>query len=175
MPKQLKISYEKCTGCKSCEVACSLFNEGHMNPSKSRISVIIFIEGKYTLPFNFVSTCKQCADAPCLKNCPVNAISRLKDKTKRVVIDKDKCIGCGKCGKVCPFGAMLFNIENNKAFKCELCDGNPVCALICPTGAIKYVNRKSFYAQYVDCQMQGWSIIYKINRDIFKNAKKKQS
>lgn len=165
MPKQLKIFTEKCTGCKSCELVCSLANEGQLNPSKSRITQITFIEGKYTLPYNFVSTCRQCADAPCLSICPVKAIYRSHNKTKVVVIDSDICIGCGKCVDICPFGAMLFSGEKKKAFKCELCGGNPACASICPSGAIVYGNRNPFYAKFEDCQMRGLEILSCRNRE----------
>ncbi len=40
----------------------------------------------------------------CAKNCPVNAISG--EVKKPHVIDKDKCVKCGKCFSVCRFGAV---------------------------------------------------------------------
>ena len=164
MPKQLRIFPEKCIGCKSCELACSLVSKGEMNPSKSRITVISFIEGKYSLPFNIPLTCKQCKDAPCLRLCPVGAISLSKDKMKAVVINHEACIGCGQCVTACPFGAILFDREEKKAFKCELCGGGPECASICPTGAIIFLQRTAFNSKAMALYMEGFSILSKRNR-----------
>ena len=172
MPKQLKISPDKCTGCKGCELACSFANERALNPSKSRIAAITFLEGKYPLAYNFVSTCRQCADAPCLTACPVAAIGRTKDSTKRVFVDQNKCIGCRKCVSACPFGAMMFLKERKKAFKCELCGGNPACAAICPSGAIVYRNVRPFHAKAADLQMAGFALLSKRNEENAKNQTK---
>lgn len=172
MPKQLKILSERCRGCRSCELVCSFVNEKEFNPSKSRIAAIAFLEGKYPLPYNFVSTCRQCADAPCLTICPVGAIDRLPDKTKRVVVNRDICIGCGKCIDACPFGAMLFAKDVKKVFKCELCDGNPACASICPSGAIVYKEGRPFYAKAADNQIKGFAVLSQRNKENVKNQKK---
>lgn len=174
MAKQLKIDPRKCIGCKSCELACSLRNESTFNPSVSRISNITFIEGTYALPYNFVTTCRQCADAPCLSSCPTKAILRRKDQTKAVAIDRDQCIGCGVCIRACPFGAMLFDTTAKKAFKCEICGGDPACAQMCPTGAITFTGGKPFYAQPEDSQLQAYSILSQRNKaNIRKNPGKK--
>lgn len=172
MPKQLKILPKKCIGCKSCEVACSFANEAVMNPSKSRISMITFIEGRYTLPFNVPMTCRQCADAPCLAACPVGAISRSRDKMKVILIDREVCIGCGECVGACPFGVMLFNSETKNPYKCELCNGNPACASICPTEAIEFVNQRPFHSKEQALQMEGILVLSNRNKQSVKESKK---
>lgn len=52
---------------------------------------------------------------------------------------KVSCIGCGKCEKECPFGAI--KVEGNCSYidfnKCRLCRK---CVTVCPTKAIRDVN-----------------------------------
>lgn len=170
MSKQLKIDPEKCSGCRSCELACVLVNDGELNPSRSRIAVVSFLEGRYTLPYNFPSTCKQCADAPCMTACPVEAISRTNNVTKVIAIDNDICIGCKQCVKVCPFGAMLFDQGEKIPFKCELCSGEPACVSICPTDAIVFVNRKYFYSKAQSLQMEAFAILSDRNEENLKDS-----
>lgn len=165
MPKQLKIFPEKCIGCKSCELACSLVNAGEMNPSKSRITVIFFNEGTYKLPFSLPLTCRQCADAPCLDSCPVGAIIRLKDNLKAVVINDEVCINCGQCVTACPFGVMNFNRGKKLPFKCELCSGDPACVSICPTEAIVFVQQKPFYSKTQALQIKAYSFLLEQNKE----------
>ncbi|MBC7078213.1 MAG: 4Fe-4S dicluster domain-containing protein, partial [Synergistales bacterium] len=69
---QLVIRPELCTGCQSCEVACSLYNCGEMNPLRSRISVVKWELKGFFLPL----TCLQCERAVCAQVCPVGAIRR---------------------------------------------------------------------------------------------------
>lgn len=171
MPKQLKIIPDRCSACRSCEIVCPLANEKEINPSKSRIAVIGFMEKNDQLPYNFPSTCKQCADAPCLSACPVDAIFQTRDKIKKIGIDYKTCIGCGACVRACPFGAMLFDQKKRAPFKCELCDGDPACAAICPTQAIMFVRQKPFYAKVPSLQMKGFSMLRKRNTS---NIRKKK-
>lgn len=165
MPRQLKLVPERCIGCKSCEIACSLANGEAFNPAMSRITAITFLEGKYTLPYHFLSTCRQCADAPCLASCPVSAISRSADATRTVRVDEDLCIGCGKCVTACPFGMMFFNKTTRKPYKCELCDGNPACVDACPTEAIVFAQKKASCAQEQDLQMRGYGFLLGRNKE----------
>ena len=134
MAKVLVIQYEKCTGCRLCELVCSVINEGVSNPSRSRIKVMKWeSEGLY-IPM----TCQQCIDAPCMNVCPVKAISR-DEALGRVIVDYDVCIGCRTCVSVCPFGAMNFDVTGRKVFKCDVCGGDPQCVRFCEEKAVDYV------------------------------------
>jgi Fe-S-cluster-containing hydrogenase component 2 len=134
MAKVLMINFEKCTGCRQCELVCSVSHEGVSNPSKSRINVVKWeSEGLY-IPMS----CQQCEDAPCQSICPVKAISR-NEALNSVTIDKDTCIGCRSCVAVCPFGAMGFDVTGKKVIKCDLCEGEPQCVRFCEVNAIDYV------------------------------------
>ncbi len=134
MEKILMINYEKCTGCRLCELVCSVMHDGISNPARSRIKVMKWEQEGLYIPM----TCQQCEDAPCMNVCPVKAISRDGD-LGFVMVDYDVCIGCRTCVAVCPFGAMNYNRTDKKVFKCDLCGGDPQCVRFCEVKAIEYV------------------------------------
>ncbi len=135
MQRSLNIIPEKCTGCLQCEMACSFDNEGMFNPAKSRIKVFNFHEQARFVPY----TCTQCADAWCMKACPVDAIV-INRETGAKEVREDVCVGCRVCTIACPFGTINFNTDTGKVVKCDLCGGDPECAKACPTAAIVYVD-----------------------------------
>ncbi len=55
-------------------------------------------------------------------------------------IGVDKCVGCGKCTKLCPVLAMSIK-EGKAVLDTELCLGCGVCARNCPTKAIEMERR----------------------------------
>ena len=135
MQRALKLEAQQCTGCLQCEMACSYENEGVFNPSKSRIKVFTFHhEGRFS-PY----TCTQCAEAWCLKACPVDAIVHNAISGAKEVIE-DLCVGCKVCTIACPFGTVNYNADSGKVIKCDLCGGDPACAKACPTEAITWVD-----------------------------------
>ena len=135
MAKVLMIDYEKCAGCRTCEMACSIKHEEVINPFRSRIKVIKGeIEGEGT-PI----ACAHCESAPCQTICPVKAISR-DESLGRVMLNYDICIGCRMCVAVCPFGAMSFDSIAKRVIKCDLCDGDPLCVKFCGYEALQYVD-----------------------------------
>lgn len=48
--------------------------------------------------------CRKCIAHPCINVCPVNAVTMDK---KQAVINRDKCIKCGKCLQACPYHAII--------------------------------------------------------------------
>lgn len=135
MAKALYIDYEKCTGCRLCELVCAVKHYGISNPTRSRIKVMKWEQEGIYVPMS----CQQCQDAPCLNICPVKAISR-DEELARVMVDYDKCIGCRLCVAVCPFGAMSFNVIDRQVLKCDLCDGEPQCVRFCDRKAVDFVS-----------------------------------
>ena len=81
----------------------------------------------------------QCVDAPCLKACPTESISRGEDGIVR--INTDTCRGHGDCEDACPYGAIYVDPVRNVADKCNFCAHRleagmlPACVETCPTGA----------------------------------------
>ena len=59
---------------------------------------------RYMLPF----FCNHCEKPSCIVKCPVpGATYRKEDGT--VVVDRELCIGCGKCVDDCPYGARFMH------------------------------------------------------------------
>jgi len=120
--KVLKLTPERCTGCLRCEIACSYMQTATYQPAKSVIRVSPFEGHTSYAPY----TCTQCAEGWCMTACPVGAITINVAGAKDVV--DDKCVGCKLCTIVCPYGTMFYDTSTRKAFKCNLCGGDPACA-----------------------------------------------
>lgn len=56
-------------------------------------------------------------------------------------VDESKCSGCGECGRVCQFSAIVSLGKKVLVFN-ELCHSCGGCARICPTGAITEMAKK---------------------------------
>ncbi len=121
---------EKCTFCRYCELICPYFHEHVVNLRKSRINVI---RPAYDLSFPVTCTHGYGCDKECIDACPEGAI---RDVDGIVKIDEDLCLECASCVDACPFGAI--KIYKGKAWKCDLCGGNPRCVAFCSQGALTY-------------------------------------
>ena len=117
--------YENCSGCRRCELACSMHHEGWMWPEASRVRVFMPFPG-----LEVAHLCAQCDDYPCVKNCPVQALS-VDGKTTAVIVDREACTGCGSCVRACPGTVPYLHPRDRKATICDLCGGDPECVKVC--------------------------------------------
>jgi len=122
-----------CTGCRICEYACSMTKTRSYDPAYSRIRVVR-IE-----PLTMTAiTCRLCEDAPCILACPRDALAR-SEVNGTILVDTDKCDGCGWCVEACDFGAIILNPELRHAEICDLCvdeEDGPRCVAYCPKEAL---------------------------------------
>jgi anaerobic carbon-monoxide dehydrogenase iron sulfur subunit len=120
-----------CSGCRRCELACSLFHHGECNPELAGIHVL-----KDTFSGDYeIKTCLQCKEPRCETACPVQAIG-IAEKTGARIINENICIGCRSCEEACQFHMVGFVPEKNICFKCDLCGGDPQCLSNCPYNAV---------------------------------------
>ncbi|MEG3073442.1 MAG: 4Fe-4S dicluster domain-containing protein [Ruthenibacterium sp.] len=99
--------------------------------------------------YHVTNLCQGCLAHPCTEICPRDAIHIIHGKS---VIDQDKCIKCGQCANVCPYGA-IHKMERPCAKACgmnaissdehgravidqDLCVSCGQCLVNCPFGAI---------------------------------------
>ncbi len=129
--KTLLIDAAKCSGCRACETYCALKHDGECNPALGRIHVVKWEQEAVFVPIN----CMRCRNAACESVCPKGA-TRRNFLTGALQVDASRCIGCLSCLFACPFGATFAAPQDGRVLKCDLCDGDPTCAKVCPTSAI---------------------------------------
>lgn len=135
MIKIMVVDHQRCTGCRLCEMVCSVKKEGVSDPARARIHVIKWeMEGLYVPMF-----CQHCEEPLCAAVCPVRAIER-DENSGMVQVDRDRCVGCRSCISACPFGAIGWDENRKRVFRCDLCHGDPTCVKYCQTKAIEFVD-----------------------------------
>jgi protein NrfC len=154
----LLVDVEKCQGCMSCVLACSLIHEGVESLSLSRIQIV---QNSFA-PFPddvAVEQCRQCVDPACVQVCPTGALAADAAHGNVRVVDAETCIGCGQCHDACPYTPSRAFLAADDAFggedrsrKCDLCayapyhwaeagggpGGEQACVAVCPVGAITF-------------------------------------
>lgn len=125
---------DKCVGCSICEYICAMEKEKAFNPLKSRIRVV-----RLHLIANLAVACRLCEDAPCIAACPRKALEQASNGV--ILVDEDKCNGCGWCIEACEFGSITLHPEKKVVMTCDLCDGKPKCIEWCPEEALDLLTR----------------------------------
>ncbi|OEH84959.1 hypothetical protein BHU72_07140 [Desulfuribacillus stibiiarsenatis] len=133
------VDLRRCTGCYSCQISCK--SENGVTLSQFRTKLQTVYQGNYPAPKStFVSLrCNQCENPVCASKCPVKATYKIDNGI--TVVDTEKCIACGNCIALCPYGARYIDKGNperlNKVDKCDYCQHRlaaglqPACVTNC--------------------------------------------
>lgn len=131
-PQILVIDPEKCTGCRACEMACSIHHGLIARPTPNRIQVA-YARDDYYMPI----ACLHCEEAYCMESCVFEALVRDGPNAIVRVVDEN-CTACMVCIDACPYGGMVYAEDKGTVIKCDLCGGSPACAAYCAPGAIRF-------------------------------------
>jgi Fe-S-cluster-containing dehydrogenase component len=147
---------KRCIECRACEAACKQWNGVETGVGVRYRLVSITDQGSYPkISRQALSiSCNHCENALCAKACPVKAYTVRADGV--VILNKDRCVGCGMCLKFCPYSGPQFNTRTRRMEKCTMCvdrieqNQEPACATICPTEALQWGKWEEIAGKGVD-------------------------
>ena len=134
------IDNRKCIGCHACSTACKSENEVPLGVYRTWVKYVE--QGVYpnTRRHFQVTRCNHCANPPCVRICPTQAMYQRDDGI--VEFDNRACIGCKACLQACPYDAIHIDPDSGTAAKCHYCAHRtdiglePACVVVCPEQAI---------------------------------------
>lgn len=153
------IDQQSCIGCFTCQIACKdknglesgeYWREVHEftgGSSEEQNGVIRSNVYAYWLSM----ACNHCENPKCVTNCPTGAMHK-REEDGIVLVDQEKCIGCGMCVWSCPYGAP--QLINNISSKCNFCidllelGKQPACVGACFMRALDYGPLDELKAKY---------------------------
>ena len=104
----LLVDLRKCVGCTSCQVSCKMENAAPMGKFRSRVDIADAGEYPKAKRYFFPKICNQCDEPPCIEACPVKGAT-YKREDGVVMVNRDLCIGCGRCVDACPYGSRFLH------------------------------------------------------------------
>lgn len=142
---------QRCTGCKTCMLACKDYHD--LSSDVSFRQVYEYAGGMWQrgaqgglsqdcFAYYVSVACNHCANPVCVKVCPTGAMH--KDESGLVSVDGRRCIGCGYCALSCPYRAPKVDREAGRSVKCDGCAARvaagerPVCVEACPLRALDF-------------------------------------
>lgn len=154
----------RCMGCRTCETACKDYYD---TPTELNFRKVYDCDGgacalnedgtvvNTAYSYHVSVGCNHCDDPACTKACPTGAIHR-DESAGLVLIDEEKCIGCGYCEMACPYNAPTVNRDKGCSTKCSGCyerlqEGKePICVSACPLRALDFGDMDELKAKYPD-------------------------
>ena len=133
------VDISRCIGCQACTVACITENRVPEDSFRTFTSTYEVQQGARTDAYMLPRLCNHCEDPPCVAVCPVGATFKAVDG--QVLVNADRCVGCGYCVQACPYDARFINPETHAADKCTFCSHRiaegllPACVETCVGGA----------------------------------------
>ena len=132
--KEISVNIDNCTGCRSCELACSAFHAvprySSLNPARSRIRVFVDeIKDVYVPVFGGNYTRAECSG---------------RDQYN---IDGKEYSECAFCRASCPSRDWFKEPDSGLPLKCDMCETmpplpEPMCVQACKFGALNYEERE---------------------------------
>lgn len=156
-------SGSRCTGCKTCELACKDY-KNLPNDYAYRHVYEYETDGDWTqdekgcwkvkgTTYYTSVACNHCDDPACVKVCPTGAMHK-DEQTGIVSVDAGRCIGCGYCHMACPYNAPKVDHEAGHSVKCDGCaervaEGKkPICVEACPLRALDFAPKAEIESRY---------------------------
>ncbi len=147
-------SYDQCFRCGACSSICPV---KRMKPEfDPRRIVHTFLLGFTEKVLNEILWyCSQCGS--CVEVCPMDvkpkevirilrtyalekglvSVDKLFELGKFARVNKDKCIVCLTCVRICPFGAPFIKDKEYAEIDIEMCRACGICVKECPARAIE--------------------------------------
>jgi len=132
--KEIKVDVDKCTGCRSCEMACSAFHAvpkySSLNPARARIRVIIDEARDIYVPIR----AGEYTQAEC-------------NGRNLYTINGKEYSECSFCPASCPSRDYFKEPDSGLPLKCDMCEdepplAEPMCVQACQQDALTYVERE---------------------------------
>jgi benzoyl-CoA reductase subunit BamC len=140
--KEIKVDISKCTGCRSCELACSAFHAipkySSINPAKARIRVYMDELNDQFVPIRAGGY----VQAEC-------------NGRNMYVIGDSEYSECAFCPASCPSRDYFKDPDSGLPLKCDMCEDvppleEPMCVQACKFNALSYTEREEDYSQAMD-------------------------
>lgn len=142
---------DRCTGCKTCELACKDYKDLGTDVNFRRIYE--YTGGTWNqqsdgcwhqdvFAYYMSISCNHCADPACTKVCPTGAMHKNADGF--VIVNEEICIGCRYCHMACPYDAPQYDAQKGHMTKCDGCYSRvksgqkPICVDACPLRALDF-------------------------------------